>query len=160
MNFTLAEFLHSNTAERTGGAVLSEQQNPPAEIISAIDYQIQKLWQPCRTALGASFTINSGYRCKALNKITPGSSDTSQHTLGEAADVRMSESFFKQVEFVKTLNAAIEAVTGKYVRKDVNASYYLFAYIALNMEALDVDQLIHDWKILTNDCCLDTSVLQ
>ena len=144
-NFYLSEFLHSDTAERSGGAILAEQLNPPPEIVESIKYQVTKLWQPCRTALGASFKVGSGYRCKALNAITPGSSNTSQHTTGEAGDMQMSEKFLVQADFLKAMRDAIESVTNKKVRVDVNSNFYLFAYICLNLESLDVDQVIHEF---------------
>lgn len=43
--------------------------------------------QPLRDAMGGPIKISSGYRSPLLNGKTPGSSKTSQHSLGEAADI-------------------------------------------------------------------------
>lgn len=43
---------------------------------------------PLREAVGRPLKVNSGYRSPALNAAIPGSSSTSQHSLGEAADLQ------------------------------------------------------------------------
>lgn len=45
-----------------------------------------KVLQPLRDAWGAPLSINSGYRCEAVNEAV-GGVPTSQHAEGEAADV-------------------------------------------------------------------------
>lgn len=45
-----------------------------------------KVLQPLRDAWGTPLSINSGYRCEAVNEAV-GGVPTSQHTTGEAADV-------------------------------------------------------------------------
>lgn len=59
----------------------------PDEIIAS---QIRSLTvtilEPLRRALGKPITINSGYRCTALNKALKGA-PLSQHTKGQAADI-------------------------------------------------------------------------
>lgn len=47
----------------------------------------RELLQPIRNHVGKPVQINSGYRCSARNAATHGSSPTSQHVLGEAADI-------------------------------------------------------------------------
>jgi hypothetical protein len=42
--------------------------------------------QPLRDGIGKPIKVNSGYRCKRLNKLI-GGSPTSQHTEGNAADL-------------------------------------------------------------------------
>lgn len=147
-NFSLIEFLRSDRAEREGGKVLESQRNPPPEIVAAIKYQVRVLWQPCREALGVGVTIGSGWRSPKLNIITPGASSTSQHVKGEAGDGSLSEDFLtdpKRQDDRETLDGLIQAVTGKPVRRDVNATFYLFAYMVLKRYNLDVDQIIHEY---------------
>lgn len=47
---------------------------------------VNEVLQPLRDAWKAPLSINSGYRCEAVNKAVDGS-PTSQHLKGEAADV-------------------------------------------------------------------------
>ncbi len=42
---------------------------------------------PIRDHVGRPIRVNSGYRSPALNAATPGASKTSQHVLGQAADI-------------------------------------------------------------------------
>jgi hypothetical protein len=84
-NFSLGEFLKSNTADRLG---LHGQYNPqPDYITNMIDLCINVL-QPLRDQLGQSIRITSGYRCKELNEAI-GGSKTSDHSYGRAADIEI-----------------------------------------------------------------------
>lgn len=51
---------------------------------------INNVLDPAREELGAPITVNSGYRCKAVNAAVGGAS-TSQHLKGEAADLDCSD---------------------------------------------------------------------
>lgn len=84
-NFTLEEFLLSNTATRYG---YDEQFTPPAEVINNLRMLVVKLIQPIRDELPEGFIrVSSGYRCERLNKKTKGSK-TSQHMTGQASDIQ------------------------------------------------------------------------
>lgn len=79
-HFTLAEFVISETAARSG-----IDNDPPMELLPALKRTAQGL-EAVRVRLGgAPITITSGYRCKALNTAIGGAAD-SQHMRGEAAD--------------------------------------------------------------------------
>ena len=84
-NFTLEEFLFSQTAER------QNINNFPSNIhiLNAIEALCIKVLQPLRDHYGRPVIITSGYRCEALNRAIGGSS-TSQHMKGEAADFTVS----------------------------------------------------------------------
>lgn len=47
----------------------------------------QKIFDPVRERFGVRIGISSFFRSESLNKVTPGSSNTSQHTTGEAMDI-------------------------------------------------------------------------
>lgn len=47
---------------------------------------VENVLQPLRDAWGKPMTVNSGYRCQALNEAVGGVPD-SQHVKGEAADI-------------------------------------------------------------------------
>ena len=83
-NFTLEEFIASNTAKRNGidnGAHVTPQIEK-----SLANLAINAL-QPVRDKLGFAMTITSGFRCAKLNALV-GGSKTSQHPKGEAADIQ------------------------------------------------------------------------
>lgn len=81
-HFTLEELTFSETATRKG-----INNVPDAKLIDhALKYLIPGLEQ-IRKALGQPIKISSGYRSPALNAAVPGSSNTSQHTKFEAADI-------------------------------------------------------------------------
>jgi len=84
-NFTLEEFTRSNNALRLN------IDNTPSEVqINNLRLLCVNLLQPLRDIYGEPFLINSGFRSQELNKIV-GGVPTSQHTKGQAADVRVKE---------------------------------------------------------------------
>ena len=83
-NFTLDEFTHSNTATRAGIS------NEPNEAILIRLKRVAATLEQVRALLGKPITITSGYRSPALNDLVPGSSDTSAHTQGWAADFKVA----------------------------------------------------------------------
>lgn len=85
-NFTFAEMEASETARKLG--ILNTITT--FEIRSAIVALCENVLQPLRDAWAKPLHINSGYRCPALNKAV-GGVPTSQHTKGEAADVKASD---------------------------------------------------------------------
>ena len=148
-NFSLVEFLRSQTATRKGGEMLEAQMNPPAHIIDNLRYLAVNTLQPLRTLLQTPFTISSGYRSPALNKHV-GGSDKSQHMQGEAADVIMFGAFFDedrpaQRRIHGILNNRIYDTIGRVPRKDCNANFYLFAAACLYLAETDIDQVIHEY---------------
>ena len=80
-NFTLEELVHSDTADAKG-----IDNTPTQEIIDNLKELAENVLQPIRDKWGKPLIINSGYRCKELNKAIGGVS-TSQHQRGQAADI-------------------------------------------------------------------------
>jgi hypothetical protein len=145
-NFTLGELLHSNSAERDE-SLKREQENPPDEITNNLRHLVETALQPIRTRLDYPLRINSGYRSPLLNKIVGGSA-TSQHCRGEAADCELSRNFLTDPAMANVRNqieSGVLEITGSPLRQDVNANFYLFAFICLNLNDLDVDQVIHEY---------------
>ncbi len=86
-NFTWEEFERSETAQKNG----IDNSIPETEAIKMpIRSLVVNLLQPLRNAVGQPLIINSGYRCRELNKLLNGAKN-SQHCLGEAADVRAAD---------------------------------------------------------------------
>jgi len=117
-NLTLAEVIKSNTAKRLG-----IDNTPTAEHLHNLKLVAQNIFQPIREHFKKPINVSSGYRSKALNDATPGSSATSQHCSGEALDLDQD-----------SMNTGI---TNKMV----------FDYIKIN---LDFDQLIWEFGTDTN----------
>lgn len=82
-NFTMEEFMYSETAKRYG-----LKNEPDTVQCDSIRKLVSFLLQPLRELYGKPFYINSGFRSEQLNKLVGGVS-TSQHKKGEAADVRV-----------------------------------------------------------------------
>lgn len=80
-SFFLHEFTRSQTAARMGRAVEAS-----TDIALRLAWGCYTILQPLRDRIGATITINSGYRPPWLNEAVKGS-DKSQHMLGQAADI-------------------------------------------------------------------------
>jgi hypothetical protein len=145
-HFTLKELVRSATAERDD-ALKREQENPGAEIVSSLEYLAHNALEPLRRGIGVPLLVTSGYRSVTVNKLVGGSA-TSQHCRGEAADCELSPSFLadeRSAATRETIRAAVRAITGAPVRPEVDQNFYLFAYICLHLDELDVDQVIHEY---------------
>lgn len=80
--FTLAELTPSSTAKRLG-----IKNDPTPEHLNNLKLLATNVLDKVREHFGKPIWVSSGYRSKALNDVTPGSSATSQHCSGEAADL-------------------------------------------------------------------------
>ena len=81
-NFTMAEFIKSDTADRLG-----IDNTPEGEHLENAKALFENVVQKVRDHFGPT-VINSGYRCPELNEAVRGSK-TSQHCHGEAADIEV-----------------------------------------------------------------------
>lgn len=79
-NFTLAEL----TATSTG---LPNVPTPAEE--ASLRALAEHVLQPLRDALGRPVLVNSGFRSERVNRAVGGTA-TSQHRLGQAADIRVA----------------------------------------------------------------------
>lgn len=83
-NFDLSEMISSNTA------IIDHIANVPGpEETEHLKALCVNILQPLRNAVG-TIHISSGFRSEALNKRVGGAA-TSQHVLGEAADITMPD---------------------------------------------------------------------
>lgn len=85
-NFTFAEFEASETAKKKG--ILNVIST--FRVRDAVVALCKEVLQPLRDAWGKPLHINSGYRCPELNAAV-GGVPTSQHTKGEAADIKAGD---------------------------------------------------------------------
>ena len=80
-HFTIKELTNSSTAKSKG-----IDNTPTREVVGNLTVLVDKVLDPLREAYGKPIKVNSGYRCPKLNKAVGGSA-TSQHVLGQAADI-------------------------------------------------------------------------
>lgn len=83
----LSEMTRSDTAKRLG---ISNMPTP--EHIENFKKFAEHCFEPIRNHFRVPIHISSGYRSKELNDATPGSSKTSDHAVGRAADIDMDNS--------------------------------------------------------------------
>jgi hypothetical protein len=94
-NFTLQEMYKSTTAIRLG------IDNTPSDIaINNLRLLCNNVLQPLRDHMDESIKVNSGYRSPDLNKKI-GGSKSSQHCLGQAADISCGERTAEIYEYIK-----------------------------------------------------------
>ena len=82
-HFKLSEFTRSATA-----TARKIDNTPSQEVISNLKVLCQNVLEPLRAFAQQPIIISSGYRCPQLN-IKVGGVYSSQHTLGEACDIRL-----------------------------------------------------------------------
>ncbi len=84
-NFSLEEMCRSNTARVRGLPNV-----PNAEQVKNLQQLCENVLQPLRDYLGEPVVINSGFRSQAVN-MAVGGAKNSQHTKGEAADIKCKD---------------------------------------------------------------------
>lgn len=84
--FTIKELSASITAKSMG---IDNTPTPEAE--ANLTALVEAVLDPLRERYGHPIIVSSGYRSPRLNKATPGSSPTSQHKTGEAADIYVAD---------------------------------------------------------------------
>jgi zinc D-Ala-D-Ala carboxypeptidase len=83
-HFTLRQFLVSDQARIHH---IQEQNFPPGNVVQNLKTLCANILEPLRKALpNGNITVNSGYRCQAVNNLVGGVYN-SQHLTGEAADI-------------------------------------------------------------------------
>lgn len=80
--FTIEELTHSDKA-----IALGIENKPNNEIKAHLIQLVEELLDPLRESWGSAIKVTSGYRCAKLNSVLKGSSPTSAHLVGFAADL-------------------------------------------------------------------------
>lgn len=119
--FTIKELTKSDIAKRSrinNIPTKQEEQN----LIALVD----NILDPLREAYGKPIVVTSGFRCERLNKLVNGSK-TSQHRLGQAADIRTVEDTREEnkklFELIKELNLPFDQLINEYDFDWVHVSY-------------------------------------
>ncbi len=110
-NFTLEEFLISETAERN-----DIDMTPPPEIIENLQALVHGCMQPLRDEVNAPIAVSSGYRPLELNtKI--GGSKTSAHIKGNACDFNIAKlTPFQTAELIVSMDLPYDQVIHEFGR--------------------------------------------
>jgi hypothetical protein len=110
-NFTLDEFLLSQTAARQG-----IDMTPPDWVVANLQRLVTGCMQPLRDEVNAGIFISSGFRPEELNKAIGGSS-TSAHVSGDAADFKVSgQSPFDTSELIVAMDLPFDQVIHEFGR--------------------------------------------
>lgn len=109
-NFKMKEFVESETATRK-----KIDNTPDEEIIDNIRFLVINLLQPIRDRISYPFHVNSGYRCKKLNKAV-GGSESSAHLQGLAADITLGSKQLNRIlwEEIKRGDFTFDQVINEY----------------------------------------------
>ena len=84
-HFTIRELSHSDTAVARG-----IDNYPTAEAVSNLTNLVNNVLDPLRERYGKPIRVSSGYRSPTLNRSVNGAT-SSQHRLGEAADITVGD---------------------------------------------------------------------
>ena len=89
LNLQLTEHFKLSEFERSAKAAeLGIDNRVPPQYVPVLQQLCQQVLEPLRHFVGQPIVITSGYRCSQLN-VKVGGAYASQHTLGEAADLRL-----------------------------------------------------------------------
>lgn len=94
-NFTLKEMISSTTAIRLG-----IPNDPPLDVVNNMILLAEAVLQPLREYMDESIRVSSGYRSPVLNRKI-GGSKSSQHCVGQAADLTCDGKNKKMFDFIK-----------------------------------------------------------
>ena len=117
LNFKISEFIQSDTA------IAHNINNMPD--INSLDCMLDLIFyclQPIRDKIKKPIIISSGFRCKEVNTLVGGVSN-SQHTKGQAADFTVKgESVSGLISKIKSMNIEFDQLINEY-DKWVHISY-------------------------------------
>jgi len=102
-NLTLAEVIRSESAKRNG-----IDNTPTAKHLENLKVIANNVFQPIREYFKTAINISSGYRSEKLNRLVPGTSLTSQHSIGEALDIDMDGTKIKNSQIFHYIKDNLE----------------------------------------------------
>lgn len=132
-NFTYEEMIASATAKR-----LKIDNTPSVKELGELRKLCQQILQPIRDKYGKGITVTSGYRCQRLNKAVGGSA-TSQHVLGQAADITLGTSALNK----KLFNLILEMINKKQIKVGQLIDEYGYRWIHISLPYKKVNNILH-----------------
>lgn len=119
--FTIKELCNSDTAKKKG-----IENTPNKEQENNLILLIDNILDPLREAYGKPIIVTSGFRSKELNNAI-GGAKSSQHMLGQAADIRTVEDTKvenkKLFDLIKKLDLPYDQLIDEYDFNWVHVSY-------------------------------------
>lgn len=119
--FSIAELTKSSTAIKK-----KINNTPTKEIENNLNQLIDNILDPLREAWGEPIIVGSGYRCEALNRAVGGAA-SSQHKLGQAADIHTKSDSIKDnkklFELIKQLKLPFDQLINEYNYNWIHVSY-------------------------------------
>lgn len=100
-HFNLEELKYSSTAKQKGF-----KNEPTQDHIENLKLLCEYVLEPIREKIGCPLVISSGYRSEKVNALV-GGSKTSQHILGQAADIQI---FDKKLTNADLFNTIVEMI--------------------------------------------------
>lgn len=122
-HFSLAEFTRSETARRLG-----IRNVPDDHQVAAMKLFCQKVLEPVRAKFGRPVRITSGFRSPELC-VAVGSSKTSQHARGEAADFEITGvDNLTVAKYICDYLVFDQLILENYIRGDPNSGWIHVSY--------------------------------
>ena len=117
--FTIEELTRSTTARLRG-----IDNSPSQQVIDNLTALVDNVLDPLREAWGKPIAVNSGYRCRALNKAV-GGVPASQHMLGQAADITAGSRAKNQslYRLLRQLNLPVDQAINEHDFSWLHVSY-------------------------------------
>lgn len=132
-NFTYEEMIASATAKRK-----KIDNTPSVKELGELRKLCQQVLQPIRDKYGKTITVTSGYRCSKLNKAVGGSA-TSQHVLGQAADITLGTPALNKMLF----NLILDMINKKEIRVGQLIDEYGYRWIHVSLPCHKVNNILH-----------------
>lgn len=143
-NFTLEEFTFSPKA------VELNIDNAPNEInITSMKFLCDNILEPARKYFNNPIKILSGFRCPVLNRAL-GGAPTSQHILGEAADIEVKNIKNDDVwQFIKLNLPFDQLIAEKLKEVDGNAGWVHVSYKRVGKQRNDAISFLGDGRYVS-----------
>lgn len=134
-NFSYDELIASSTAKRLG-----LDNTPTSEEKERLRQLAESILQPIRDAWRAPIVVTSGYRSEAVNNAV-GGVKTSQHRLGEAADIKVGgkERNRKLFNFIYKMISKGDIKVGQLI----DEYNYQWIHISLPRKNKENNQILH-----------------
>ena len=134
-NFSYDELIASATAKRLG-----LDNTPTSEEKEKLRQLAEDILQPIRDAWRAPIVVTSGFRSEAVNKAV-GGVKTSQHRLGEAADIKVGgkERNKKLFNFIYKMISKGDIKVGQLI----DEYNYQWIHISLPRKNKENNQILH-----------------
>ena len=131
-NFSLDELVTSPTATR-----LKIDNTPNDTVVKNLKELAIKVLQPIRDKYGSSIVVSSGYRSTKLNK-TIGGSETSQHCVGQAADLNLGDKKLNK----KLFELIAEMIKNEEIKVGQLINEYNYSWVHVSLPYQKVNQIL------------------